>query len=523
VLFDVGVDIVEGQITALLGTNGAGKSTLLKSIGGVAPITGGTIHLGGVDLCTLRPEEIAAQGIGQMPGGQGVFPSLTVRENLRVAAWLIRRDTALVQARTQGVLQRFPVLQQRVDDEAANLSGGQQQQLALAMALLTEPKLLLVDELSLGLAPSVVDMLLGQLRELRDGGTTIVVVEQSVNLALEMADHAYFMEKGEMRFSGPAKQLLDQPDLVRSVYLHGAEAGLRDQAAASAAADATDGGGPPRPRRSGSALEVRDLSVAFGGIAAVQQVDLDVAAGEIVGIIGPNGAGKTTLFDLISGFTRSDHGRVLLHGTDIAAVAPSTRARAGLGRSFQDARLFAGLTVAETIAVSLERWIEGGDLLSGAFRLPANQLSEAAVSDRVDELIALFGLEAFRDKLIGELSTGSRRMVDLACVIAHGPSVVLLDEPSSGIAQREAEALAPLILRIRDQLDASLLVIEHDMSLITTIADRLVALDQGAVVTSGPSAEVLAHPQVVASYLGTGGEALNRSDPLLASPEGAPS
>ncbi len=229
VLFGVDVDIVEGEITALLGTNGAGKSTLLKAVGGVAPVTGGSIRLGDVDLGQLPPDQIARQGIAQMPGGQGVFPSLTVRENLRVAAWLIRHDHAEVAARTVDVLRRFPVLGERQDEEAANLSGGQQQQLALAMALLTQPKLLLVDELSLGLAPSVVDELLAELRRLRDGGTTIVIVEQSVNLALGVADRAYFMEKGEIRFSrahgrGPARPA---PTSLRSVYLHGAEQGLQ--------------------------------------------------------------------------------------------------------------------------------------------------------------------------------------------------------------------------------------------------------------------------------------------------------
>jgi branched-chain amino acid transport system ATP-binding protein len=129
----------------------------------------------------------------------------------------------------------------------------------------------------------------------------------------------------------------------------------------------------------------------------------------------------------------------------------------------------------------------------------------------VDRLVELMGIEAFRTKFVSELSTGSRRIVDLACTVAHRPSVILLDEPSSGIAQREAEALGPLLLRIRRTLDASLLVIEHDMTLITSVADRLVALDRGRLVADGPPAEVLAHPDVVASYLGTGSQAAARS------------
>jgi branched-chain amino acid transport system ATP-binding protein len=218
------------------------------------------------------------------------------------------------------------------------------------------------------------------------------------------------------------------------------------------------------------------------------------------------------VLDLISGFLPADAGRVLLHGHAIDDRSPATRSRAGLGRSFQDAQLFGGLTVADTIAVSLERWIQVGDPISAAFRLPPAQSTEAAVTGRVDELIDLFGLGAFRAKLVRELSTGSRRLVDLACVLAHAPSVILLDEPSSGIAQRETEALAPLLHRLRDQLGASLVIVEHDMSLITAVADRLVALDQGRVVASGPPAEVLAHPEVVAAYLGDARNQPSRSD-----------
>jgi branched-chain amino acid transport system ATP-binding protein len=174
--------------------------------------------------------------------------------------------------------------------------------------------------------------------------------------------------------------------------------------------------------------------------------------------------------------------------------------------------LFPGLTVTETISVSLERWIDGDGVIGAAFRLPTVRSEERHIRQRVDELVELFGLQSFRSKRIGELSTGSRRMVDLACVVAHAPSVVLLDEPTSGIAQREAEALGPLLLGLRDRLEATLVVIEHDIALISSVSDRLIALDQGSVVCTGPPAAVLDHPDVVASYLGTGTATLARSD-----------
>jgi branched-chain amino acid transport system ATP-binding protein len=258
-------------------------------------------------------------------------------------------------------------------------------------------------------------------------------------------------------------------------------------------------------------LAVHGLFVRFGGIVAVDDVTFDVAPKEILGIIGPNGAGKTTMFDLISGFTSADTGRVVLDGHDVSNKSPDRRAKAGLGRSFQDARLFPALTVEETIAVSLERWIDVKDPFNAALRLPAQQDSEAKVRRRVDEMIELMGIESFRSKFVRELSTGSRRVVDIACVLAHRPTVVLLDEPSSGIAQREAEALGPLLLRIRDTLGASLLVIEHDMPLITGVSDRLLALDQGRIICTGTPDEVLTHPDVVSSYLGNSPDAIARS------------
>jgi branched-chain amino acid transport system ATP-binding protein len=269
-------------------------------------------------------------------------------------------------------------------------------------------------------------------------------------------------------------------------------------------------------------LEAEGLCVAFDGVAAVQGVSLAVRPGEIVGVIGPNGAGKTTLFDLLSGFVRPQEGRVRLLGRDVTSASPWSRSRAGLGRSFQDARLFPSLTVPEAIAAAYERWVRVQDPLSAAFHLPNAYDSERVVRRRVDELIELLGLGRYRGSFVGELSTGTRRVVDLACLLAHEPSVVLLDEPAAGIAQREVEALAPLIRRVRDETGATLVVVEHDIPLIEAVSSRLVAMDQGSVVTEGPPAEVLASPEVVASYLGSaGGAAVRRSGAQTSEASGA--
>jgi ABC-type branched-subunit amino acid transport system ATPase component/MFS family permease len=541
VLFDVNVEVDEGEIVALMGTNGAGKSTLLRAMSGLVPASAGAVVFDGRDMTYTPPDEVARRGIAQVPGGQGVFTQLSVGDNLRLAAWQERRDTAEVQAATARVLEIFPALAQRLGEPAGNLSGGQQQMLTLGMAFIAKPRLLMIDELSLGLAPAVVAQLLEMVKALRDQGVTIILVEQSVNVALTVADRAYFMEKGEIRFEGPTADLLGRPDLLRSVFLNagqqaepsaptgGGAEGFGDGAGAGAGTPPGVGPGSGEaidavsvratvatPADAPVVLEVRGVSRRFGGVRALDDVSFDLHSGEILGFIGPNGAGKTTLFDVISGFTPADTGSIRLlsggDGFDLHDKPTHVRSWLGLGRSFQDGRLFPGLTVAEAIAVALEQHVEVRDPLAAALRLPAVADSEAQVAQRVDELIELLGLGAYRDKFMRELSTGTRRVVDLACVFAQDPAVVLLDEPSSGIAQREAEALGPLLKRVRDELGASLLIIEHDLPLLTSISDRMIALDLGRVVVDGSPRAVIEHPTVVASYLGTDEAAISRSD-----------
>jgi ABC-type branched-subunit amino acid transport system ATPase component len=262
-------------------------------------------------------------------------------------------------------------------------------------------------------------------------------------------------------------------------------------------------------------LRAVDLSASFGGVVAVDHVSFDVAPGEVLGIIGPNGAGKTTVFNLLGGARPVDGGRVVLAREDVTRLPAAARARRGLGRSFQDARLFPELTVDETIALALERWVQVGDPLSAAFHLPNAVGSELAVERRVDELVELLGLGDVRTLFVRELSTGTRRVVDLACLLAFRPEVVLLDEPAAGIAQREVEQLVPLVRRIRDETGASLVVVEHDLPFVRSIADRVVAMDQGRVLADGAPAAVLSDPEVVAAYIGDDERATTRSGPTI--------
>ncbi len=254
-------------------------------------------------------------------------------------------------------------------------------------------------------------------------------------------------------------------------------------------------------------LAAQRLSKRYGGVHAVADVSLEVRRGEIVGLIGPNGAGKTTLFELLSGFGRPDGGRVLLHGDDITRLGPTARARAGLVRSFQSSPLFPTMTVVDCLTTALEREHPTNALLAAAGRHRAERLRR----ERAVEFALRFGLEPFLDRRIAELSTGTRRVCELACVTALRPSVVLLDEPAAGLAQREVEALVPVLRDLRAELDCTMVVIEHDLPMLGRLSDRIVAMVTGRVVADGSIDEVCAHPEVIAAYLGESGRAVGRS------------
>jgi ABC-type branched-subunit amino acid transport system ATPase component len=225
VLFDVNFEVQHGETVALLGTNGAGKSTVLRVISGLAVPERGVVRLDGRNITYVSPEARARQlGIMQLPGGKGVFPNLTIEQNLAVSARLNAKSHREVDVRVAPVYELFPELAARRRQIASSLSGGQQQMLALARVLIHEPAILMIDELSLGLAPVVVQRLLEVVEDLKSRGQTMIIVEQSLNVALAVADRAIFLEKGEVRFEGAARDLLERDDLARAVFF-GTEGG----------------------------------------------------------------------------------------------------------------------------------------------------------------------------------------------------------------------------------------------------------------------------------------------------------
>ena len=230
VLFGVDLVLPAGPAAALLGTNGAGKSTLLRAIAGLVEPSAGSIRFKGTELVGRSPRHRVELGLTLVEGGRAIFPSLTVAENLRIGAYPLLARGDVVEARTEDALTLFPALRPRMDTPAGALSGGEQQMIAVARAVMAQPELLLVDELSLGLAPVVMQEIVRVVEEMARRGTTVLLVEQSLNVALALAEHAWFMEKGEVRFSGPAAELVDRGDLVRSVFFgsrEGAGAVLR--------------------------------------------------------------------------------------------------------------------------------------------------------------------------------------------------------------------------------------------------------------------------------------------------------
>lgn len=265
-------------------------------------------------------------------------------------------------------------------------------------------------------------------------------------------------------------------------------------------------------------LSVTRLAKSYGGVRAVVGIDLELGVGETVGLIGGNGAGKTTLFELIGGFVRADSGTIMYRGRDITSLNAEKRARMGIIRSFQDAALFPTFTVREAVLVSLERRHRTRvfPALLGVRR------QDRAQRVLADELLAMCGLSSYADSVVSTLSTGTRRITEIACMIALGPEVLLLDEPSAGIAQRETEALTNVIRTVREQLGTSVVLIEHDMPFVRSLSDRIVVMETGRVLAEGVPDVVLSDERVIASYLGTNVAAIARSGAAVdgAAPDG---
>src|SRR5580700_7317504 len=267
------------------------------------------------------------------------------------------------------------------------------------------------------------------------------------------------------------------------------------------------------PVRRPAQLRVEDVSVRFGGVHALNGVTFTAEPGSIVGLIGANGSGKTTTLDVISGLVKPQAGRVRLDGTDLGEYLPEERLGVGMVRSFQDCRLYPELSVLDVLLLSEDARHEVA-VLSTTLRLPWARRAERRKLGAVDQVIGAFGLERFRHHRTAELSTGTRRVVDLASVVLAQPRLLLLDEPTAGIAQREAEAFIPLLRRLQEVTGSTIVLVEHDVPLVFELCSTVVVMELGQVVAAGPPEVIRADSKALAAYLGASDEALMVSGPV---------
>jgi ABC-type branched-subunit amino acid transport system ATPase component len=262
-------------------------------------------------------------------------------------------------------------------------------------------------------------------------------------------------------------------------------------------------------------LEVENLTVRFGGLRAVDDVSLSVPPGAVVGLIGPNGSGKTTTLDAVSGFVAPESGSVRVDGQEIGDLLAEERRSLGVIRSFQDCRLYPDLSVEDVLMVCEDAG-RPVSILGASLQLPMARRSERRKREAVERVIGAFGLGRFRHHRAAEISTGTRRVVDLASVVLAEPRLLLLDEPTAGIAQREAEAFVPLLRRLRDVADCTILLVEHDVPLVFALCSHVAVMEAGAVVSLGTPDEISRDPRALAAYLGASAEALTPSGAAVA-------
>ncbi|EIV92837.1 ATP-binding cassette domain-containing protein [Frankia sp. QA3] len=518
----VSLQVQAGTVVAVLGSNGAGKSTLLRavsrSLGAIGGrVTAGTVRYDGADLAHTDTSAAVRAGLVQVPEGRRIFADLTVEENLRAGGHTVR-DAAARRRAHDDVLDLFPILRERRHQRGGLLSGGQQQMLAIGRALMTSPRLLLLDEPSLGLAPQLVDQIGEIIKQINVTGTAVLLIEQNAAMGLRVADTAYVLETGRITASGAAADLA-ATDEVRNRYLGVSEPGeqpascapapapratvtLTTQTGAAQTGAAPIGAGPAEAQpRSEHRLTVAELTVRFGGVTALRDVSFTVEPGTVHALIGPNGAGKSTCINVLGGAYRATSGTVHYGQRELTGLRSHQVADLGVARTFQNISLSLEVSAEDNLLVGRHRLMRAGTL-AGALRLPRARREESEHREVVRGIADLLGIGHLLPRPVHTLPYGDRKRVELGRALAAEPSLLLLDEPVAGMTHGESSDMAAAIASVQRRLGLSILLVEHDMPFVMGLAERITVLDFGRRIAEGTPQEVQRDPEVVRAYLG---------------------